>query len=122
MNKPTTIDEYIEAAPPHAQEKLRELRALLKEVAPNAVEAIKWGAPVFEEKRILFSISAHKGHINFMPTGSSLTPFRDELTDYKSGKDTLQIPYDKPIDRDLIRRIAEYRRKDVLENGALWMG
>jgi hypothetical protein len=50
-----TVDEYIEAAPPYAQEKLRELRAILKKVAPKAEEKLKWGSPVFEEKRILFA-------------------------------------------------------------------
>jgi len=50
--KPTTVDEYIDTAPKEAQEKLREIRAILKEVAPNATETPKWGAPVFEEERL----------------------------------------------------------------------
>ena len=45
--KPTTVDEYIKAAPKEAQEKLREIRAVLKKVVPNARETIKWGSPVF---------------------------------------------------------------------------
>lgn len=83
--KPETIDEYINAAPKEAQSKLREIRALLKEIAPNAKEAIKWGYPVLEEDRILFSFSAFKTHLNFMPTRSTLDQFRAELTDYKTG-------------------------------------
>jgi uncharacterized protein YdhG (YjbR/CyaY superfamily) len=73
--KPTTIDEYILNAPIMAQEKLQELRAILKEAAPEAKEVIKWGNPVFEEKRILFAFAAFKKHINFMPTPSGLKPF-----------------------------------------------
>ena len=121
MAKPTTIDEYIAAAPEQAQEKLHELRALLREVAPNATEAIKWGQPVLEEKRILFSFSAYKDHLNFMPTRSGLVPFKEELGGYKTGRDTIQLPYDKPLPRELIRKIAERRRADVLEHGATWM-
>lgn len=120
--KAKTIDEYIKTSPKEAQEKLREIHAILKDVAPNATEAIKWRTPVFEEKRILFSFSAHKTHINFMPTRSSLDPFIEELKEYETGKDTIQFPYDKPLPKGLIRKIATYRRKDVLENGALWMG
>ncbi len=41
-SKPTTVAEYIAAAPEHAREKLRELRDLLKSVAPNATEELKW--------------------------------------------------------------------------------
>jgi uncharacterized protein YdhG (YjbR/CyaY superfamily) len=119
--KPTTVDEYIDSAPPYAQEKLQEIRALLKEVAPDATEMIKWGYPVLFEKRILFSYSAFKNHINFMPTGPALKPFESELTSYKTGKETLQIPYDRPLERSLLHRIAEYRVKDVKENDAKWM-
>jgi len=119
--KPTTIEEYISQAPEVAREKLTEICSILKEVAPEAKELIKWGHPVFEEKRILFSISAYKNHMNFMPTGPGLTPFREELKDFKTGQDTVQFSYDKPLPTELIRRIAIQRRKDVLENDAKWM-
>jgi uncharacterized protein YdhG (YjbR/CyaY superfamily) len=121
MPNATTINEYILASPKEAQEKLHEIRDLLKEIAPNAKEAIKWGSPVFEEKRILFSFSAFKTHINFMPTHSSLEPFKKELADYKTGKDTIQFTYDKPLPKALIRKIALHRIKDVRENDAKWM-
>lgn len=120
--RPSTIDEYIAAAPANAQEMLLEIRSILKAVAPEAVEQIKWGQPVFEQKRILFAFSAYKSHLNFMPTGQSLLPFQAELTGYKTGKDTIQFPYDKPLPKELIRKIAAHRLQDVLENGALWMG
>jgi len=120
-SKPATVDEYIDAAPEAAQEKLRELRSILKEIAPDATEALKWGSPVFEEKRILFAFTAFKSHLNFMPTHSALTPFKEELAEYNTGKDTIQFPYNKPLPKALIRKIAEYRAKDVRENDTRWM-
>jgi uncharacterized protein YdhG (YjbR/CyaY superfamily) len=119
--KPTTIAEYIDAAPIEAQDKLREIYSILKNVAPDAREALKWGSPVFEENRILFSFSAFKTHLNFMPTHSSLEPFKEELEEYKTGNDTIQFPYNKPLPVKLIREIAAFRLKEVRENGALWM-
>ena len=119
--KPSNVDEYIDAAPPFAQEKLREIRSILKTVAPNATEMLKWGYPVFIEKRILFSYSVHKTHINFMPTGPAMEPFMKELSEYITGKDTIQIPYDRSLPRTLIQKIAEYRIKDVRKNDAKWM-
>ena len=120
-SKASTIEEYISSAPAEAQNKLRELRALLKEVAPKANEAIKWGSPVFEENRILFAMSAFKSHLNFMPTRKTLDHFREDLKDYETGKDTIQFPYDKPLPKELIRKIAQHRYKDVMENDARWM-
>ena len=121
VTKPRTVDEYIDAAPEQAQEKLREIREILKKVAPDATETLKWGSPVFEEKRILFAYTAFKSHLNFMPTQSSITPFKEELAKYTTGKDTIQFRYDKPLPKTLIRKIAAYRAKDVRENDARWM-
>ena len=119
--KPSNVEEYIDAAPLIAQEKLREIRSILRKVAPNAIEMIKWGSPVLFEKRILFSYTAFKKHINFMATGPAMKPFEEELSDFTTGKDTIQLPYDKPLPSALIRKIAEYRVKDVRENDAKWM-
>jgi uncharacterized protein YdhG (YjbR/CyaY superfamily) len=119
--KPATVDEYIAAAPQAAQGKLREIRAVLKKVAPSARETLKWGSPVFEEGRILFSYSAHKSHLNFSPTGPALKPFQEELAKFKTGKDTIQFPYDKPLPKALIRKIAAFRAKQVRESDARWM-
>lgn len=119
--KPKSVDEYIEAAPPEAQKKLREIRAILKKVAPNAKEMLKWGSPVFEDGRILFSYSAHKSHLNFSPTGPAMKPFKEELAKFKTGKDTVQLPYDKPLPKTLIRKIAAFRAKQVKESDARWM-
>jgi uncharacterized protein YdhG (YjbR/CyaY superfamily) len=40
-DKATTVDEYVQAAPEAAQKPLRELRAILKKVAPEAKERLK---------------------------------------------------------------------------------
>jgi len=119
--KPKTVAEYIAAAPKPARKMLRDLRALLKKAAPKAMEALKWGSPVLIEKRILFAYTAYKCHINFMPTQSSLKPFKKELAGYVTGKDTVRFPYGEALPKNLIRKIAGHRVKDVRENGARWM-
>ncbi|HMP99830.1 MAG TPA: DUF1801 domain-containing protein [Cyclobacteriaceae bacterium] len=119
--KPSNIDEYINAAPEHALEKLKEIRSILKKVAPAAREILKWGQPVFEEKRILFAYAAFKSHLNFVPTGPALEPFREELQKFTTGKDSVQFPYNKPLPKGLIQKIAKHRLKDVMENDAKWM-
>jgi uncharacterized protein YdhG (YjbR/CyaY superfamily) len=119
--KPTAVNEYIKAAPNEAQAKLREIRTLLKKVVPGAKETLKWGSPVFEEGRIIFSYSAHTSHLNFSPTGPAMQPFKEELAKFKTGKDTIQFPYDKPLPKALIRKIAAFRAKQVRESDARWM-
>lgn len=115
-NRPTTIAEYIRAAPRAGQPHLRRLYAILKSVAPEAEETIKWGNPFFVEPRFLFAFSAHKAHCNFVATPAALEPFRRELEQHKTTKmGILQLPYNQSLPEDLIRKIAERRLQDVSE-------
>lgn len=120
--KPPTVTDYINAAPQGGQAKLREIRAILKAVAaPSATETVKWGMPVFEERRILFAFAAFKSHLNFMPTPSAMKPFKRELAKYTTGKGSIQFSYDKPLPKALIRKIASYRVKELREKDVRWM-
>lgn len=116
VKRPTTIAEYIRAAPREGQPHLRRVHAILKSVAPpGAEEAIKWGAPFFVEPRFLFSFSAQKAHLNFAPSQAALEAFRDELAAHRTTKNYLQVPYTAPLPEDLIRRIAEWSVRHVRE-------
>lgn len=119
---PTTIDDYIAAAPPEAHAHLRRLRALLRRVAPEAREAIKWGTPFFVEPRFLFAFSAHKAHLGFAPSAAALEAFRKELAGHQTTKELLKVRYDEPLPEDLIRRIAEHRLRVVKarEDDSFW--
>jgi uncharacterized protein YdhG (YjbR/CyaY superfamily) len=119
--KPSTVSEYIAAAPKKAQPKLRELRTLLRRAAPKAREGLKWGSPAYEDRRILFAFAAFQSHINFMPTPSAMKPFKKHLAKYKTGKGTIQFPYDRPLPKALIRRIAAYRVKELRDDDVRWM-
>ena len=120
IRRPRTIAEYIRAAPHAGQPHLQRLYEILKSVAPDADETIKWGTPFFVEPRFLFAFSAHKAHCNFAPTEAALEPFRRELEKHKTTKRFLQIPYDEPLPEALIRRIAEYRLKNMGEGDGFW--
>jgi uncharacterized protein YdhG (YjbR/CyaY superfamily) len=111
--KPTTIAEYIEAAPAAGRPHLRKLHALLRKAAPKAQEAIKWNMPFFVEPRFLFSFSAHKAHLDFAPTAELLLRYAGQLEGYEATKHMLKVPYDKPLPEALIRRMAVERVKEV---------
>ena len=111
--RPTTIPDYIAAAPRAGQAHLRRLYKLLDSVAPDAEQTIKWGTPFFVEPRFLFAFSAYKSHLNFTPMAAGLEPFRKELAKHRTTKHFLQVPYDAPLPEALIRKIARHRVQDV---------
>jgi uncharacterized protein YdhG (YjbR/CyaY superfamily) len=113
--RPSTIAEYIRAAPSEGQLHLRQLHAILKSVAPDAAEAIKWGTPFFVEPRFLFAFSAHKAHCSFAPVAAAMEAFRKDLEKHKTTKGLIRFPYDKPLPEDLIRKIAGFCLRTVSE-------
>ncbi|HEU4780893.1 MAG TPA: DUF1801 domain-containing protein [Steroidobacteraceae bacterium] len=118
--RPTTIAEYIRAAPRQGQPHLRKIYAILKSVAPDAKETIKWGTPFFVNPRFVFAFSAHKAHCNFAPTTEALEHFRKQLEKHPTTRNFLQIPYDKPVPEALLRKIAEYRVRNVGDGDNFW--
>ena len=113
--RPTTIAAYIQAAPLESQPHLRRLYALLKSVAPEADEAIKWGNPFVVEPRFVFAFSAHKAHVSFAPMQAVMEKFRGELKNHDTTANMLKVRYDAELPEDLIRRMAEHCVKLVGE-------
>ncbi len=120
-SKPENIDEYVASAPALAQKRLREMRRCLREAAPDAEEGIKWGSPALSQGTILFIFAAHKNHVSLYPTPSAIKAFAKELQGNRTSSSTIQFPLDKPLPLSLIRKIADYRVRSVVEDGAMWM-
>lgn len=61
-----TVDEFVKTrAQPEHRDIVAMIRALMREVAPGAKEAIAYGIPTFRGKRILAVISPTKKDITF---------------------------------------------------------
>jgi len=118
--RPKNITEYINAAPKEAQEKLREMRACIREAAPGAEESLKWGKPSFSNQRILVMFAAFKHHIGFYPTPSAVRAFADDLSEYVTGDNSIRFPLDKPLPLSLIRKITAFRVKESIEEDGKW--
>ena len=112
--KPETINEYIAAFPQEVQVLLEEIRHTIKETASGATEAISYAIPTFKLKgKNLVHFAAFKKHIGFYATPTGHNAFEKELSQYKQGKGSVQFPLNEPMPLDLIRRIVEYRVKEL---------
>lgn len=119
--KPENIDEYIDQFPVETQHTLTVLLTSLSEVVPEAEKGLKWGVPTFTYNRILFTVAAFKNHINLYPTPATIHAFKAKLTTISTTKSAIQLPLSEPLPLELIREIATYRLRDVIENDAKWM-
>ena len=115
-SKSENVDEYIKAFPNKVQKILEQVRATIKEKAPEAVESISYGMPGYKTHgKPLVYFAGYEKHIGFYATPTGHREFAEELSKYKQGKGSVQFPLYKPIPFNLIARIVEFR---VVENSA----
>ncbi len=112
--KPTTTDEYIAGCPAEVQPVMQQIRSVIHEAAPEAVEKIGYGMPGFYQRGALVWFACHPRYIGLYPTGEGIEAFKDELAPYKSSKGAVQFPLDQPMPYDLITRIVKHRLAENL--------
>jgi len=118
LNKTSTIDEYISGFPKDIQEHLEQIRATIRDAAPEAEEVISYQMPAFKCHGILVYFAAFKNHIGFFPTASGIAAFRKELTAYAGSKGTVRFPFGKELPLELISKIVKFRVEEDLKKAA----
>jgi uncharacterized protein YdhG (YjbR/CyaY superfamily) len=110
-----TVDSYIKSFPEEVQVLLEQIRAIIKENAPDAVEGIAYQMPAYKTNgKPLVYFAGFKHHIGFYATPTGHTEFEKELSKYKQGKGSVQFPLDESVPAALIGRIVRFRVKENL--------
>lgn len=109
-----SIDEYIAQFPAETQTALEEMRAIIRDLAPGAVETISYAIPTFDLGGThLVHFAGYARHVGLYPTPTGMEAFADDLAPYKRGKGSAQFPLSEPLPVELIRRIVEFRVREV---------
>ena len=109
-NKVENIDDYISDFPGETQKYLNEMRELIRKLAPDSVESISYAIPTFSlNGKYLVYFAGFKNHIGLYPTPVGIEAFKEELSNYKTGKGSVQFPLNKPLPIALITKIVKYQ-------------
>ena len=119
---PKSIDAYIAGFPREVQALLRQVRATIREAAPDAEEAIKYQLPTLVQQGNLVHFGAFKSHIGFYPGATGIEKFQQELSAYTGAKGSVQFPLDQPLPLELITRIVKFRIEENLALAAAKQG
>lgn len=103
------IDAYIATFPAAIQKQLKNMRAIIKEAAPEATEVISYGMPAYKQNGMLVYFAGYKAHIGFYPTASGIKHFLPKIQAYKHSKGAVQFPLDQPLPKNLIQEIVAFR-------------
>lgn len=108
---PTSIDEYIAAAPAAVRPILEQIRRTVRAAAPGAEEVISYRMPAFRQNGILVYFAAFKSHIGLFPPVTGDLRLEKAVEPYAGPKGNLRFPLDRPIPYELIARIVRLRGK-----------
>ena len=104
----TSIDEYIAACPEETHERLQEIRAAIKKLAPDAKEKISYQIAAFElNGKNIIHFAGWKKHISLYPVPAGSEAFERQIAKYAGGKGTLKFPLDEPLPLRLIERVVK---------------
>ncbi len=105
----TTIDEYILGFDQTKQEILENIRKIIHETVPQATETINYKMPTFRLNGNVIHFAMFKNHVGIYPGAETIEHFKNDLTDYKTSKGTIQLPLDKVLPKKLLREIVLYK-------------
>lgn len=105
---PNTIDAYIEAQDKEVQPLLHQVRNTLRTALPGAEERISWKMPTYWSGHNIIHFAAFKKHIGVYPGDAAMVYFANRLTEYKTSKGAIQLPYEKQLPLTLIAEIARW--------------
>lgn len=113
--KVKTVDAYIASFTPPVQERLKTVRKIILEAAPEAEEKISYGMPGYKlaEKPLVY-FSGCAEHLGLYALPVTNVVFKKELADYKTGKGSIQFPFNQALPLKLIKKIVDYRVQENL--------
>ena len=105
-----TVDAYIAQFHGIARDRLEQMRQVITDAAPQAVESIAYKMPAYKlDGKPLVYFAGYPHHVGLYATPNGHEAFADEFAVYKQGKGSVQFPHNKELPIGLVRRVVEYR-------------
>jgi len=106
---------YLASLPAPVRKRLKDIRDIVRAIAPDAVEVFSYGIPGFKlDGKPLVWYAAFKHHTSLYPmTASIRRAHAAALKDYKMSTGTVQFPLDTPLPLALIKRLVKARLAEL---------
>jgi len=102
------VDTYLEALEPDRQAALAELRALLLETVPDAVESMKYRMPTYEYgEGVLCAFASQKNYMSLYMDAQLVEKHRQKLVGLSVGKSCIRFRTLEKLPLDTVRTILQ---------------
>ncbi len=110
----TTVESYYHDLNPAQKKVMKRVRSIIQKAAPNAVEGISYGMPVFKQDgAYLIGYAAFKDHCSVFPGPEAITSVADQLKDFTISKGTIQFTDAQPLPDAILKMLLEHRLQAI---------
>ena len=100
------VDRYLDALEPERRAALTQLRSLVLDAAPDAVETLKYRMPTYEYgDHVLCAFASQKRYISLYVDVELLEKHRQELEHLDLGKSCIRFKRIEQLPLDVVREI-----------------
>ena len=121
-----TFEDYLETIEDKEHRaKMAEVLDWVKKTFPDLGTRIGWKQPMFTDHgTFIIAFSSYKKHMAVTPEPKGIEHFSAAIkkAGYNHTKMLMQMPWDKPVDYDLLKKMIEYNIKDKKDVETFWRG
>ena len=110
---PGGVDEYISSYPKEVQKKLEEIKLIIQQAAPGAIETISYfQIPGYAYEGYSYNgmfawFSVNKTHIRLHVIPPVIENYSTELMGYLKTKSIVSFPLDKELPANLVKKLVK---------------
>ncbi len=108
---------------PQNRSRTGEILGWVAKTFPELSPKIAWNQPMFTDHgTFIIGFSTAKKHLAVAPEQAAIKRFSRavELSGYEHSKELIRIPWNKPVDYDLLREIIAFNRLDKADCQTFW--
>ena len=108
-------DAYFNAVDPVGAKTARSIFQVMQKHAKGLELVTAWNQPMLKSgDSYVFGLNVGKNHITMGPIGTNvIAEFADQLSSYKCGKKTFNVPLDWKVDKTLLCELVDYRLAEI---------
>jgi len=108
------IDDYLDTINSLQRPALERIRVVVHRLAPDAVETIGYGMPVFKYKgKYLIGFAGFKNHMSIFPGANPVEATKAKLAHFKTAKGTIQFTLDNPLPDDILEEVIHESMNNI---------
>ena len=109
------VDSYLRDLEEPKRATLENVRRTILEILPDAEEVISYQVPAYRlQGKVIAGFAAFRNHLSYLPfSGSVLGQLADELDAYTMTKSSLHFSIDRPLPKELVKRLISLRLVDA---------